>query len=150
MANCLSSVLVLRAKIWSKWTCTALPVGFQPYQSPHLTTCGRREDLRCILPLPQPASLSEAEIALRNLVETTQHVDRVQHLWTEAGQKVWEWLVVAGVSYMYLRHGTNTPREKAQHFRPAQQADVDLATKLKRIRLDYHGDDHGQFHAMEI
>ena len=33
-----------------------------------------------ILPLPQPASLSVAEITLRDLVETTQDVDRVQHL----------------------------------------------------------------------
>ena len=33
--------------------------------------------MRWILPLPQPASLSEAEITLRNLVETTQNVDRV-------------------------------------------------------------------------
>ena len=44
------------------------------------------EDLRCILPLPQPASLSEAEVAFRNLVDTTPHVDRVQHLWKETGQ----------------------------------------------------------------
>ena len=51
-----------------------------------------------ILPLPQPASLSDAEITLRDLVETTQDVDRVQHLWEEAGQKVSEWLVVAGVT----------------------------------------------------
>ena len=51
-----------------------------------------------ILPLPQPASLSDAEITLRDLVETTQDVDRVQHLWKEAGQKVWEWLVVVGVT----------------------------------------------------
>ena len=49
-------------------------------------------------------------------------MDRVQHLWKEAGQKVWEWLVVAGVNYMYLRDGPHTPRGKAQHFRPAQQA----------------------------
>ena len=47
---------------------------------------GRGEDLRCILPLPQPASLSEAEIALRNLVETTPHMDRAQHLWKETEQ----------------------------------------------------------------
>ena len=46
---------------------------------------------------------------------------------------------MAGVNYMYLRDGPNTPRGKAQHFRPAQQADVDWATKLKRMRLDYHG-----------
>ena len=43
-------------------------------------------------------SLSDAEITLRDLVETTQDVDRVQHLWKEAGQKVREWLVVAGVT----------------------------------------------------
>ena len=43
------------------------------------------EDLRCILPLPQPASLSEADIALRDLVDTTPHVDHVQHLWKETG-----------------------------------------------------------------
>ena len=39
--------------------------------------------LRCILPLPQPASVSEAEITLRNLIETTQNFDHVQHLWKE-------------------------------------------------------------------
>ena len=33
-----------------------------------------------ILPLPQPASISVAEIFLRDLVERTQDVDRVQHL----------------------------------------------------------------------
>ena len=33
-----------------------------------------------IIPLPQPASSSDAEITLRNLVETTQDVDRVQHI----------------------------------------------------------------------
>ena len=32
------------------------------------------------LPLPQPASSSDAEITLRDLVETTQDVDRVQHI----------------------------------------------------------------------
>ena len=37
-----------------------------------------------------------------------------------------------------------------QHFRPAQQTDVDLATNLKRIRLDYHGEDRGQFLSMGI
>ena len=79
-------------------------------------------DLRCILPLPQPASVSEAEITLRNLVETTQNFDHVQHLWKEARQKVWEWLVVAGVNCMYLRDGPHTPRGNEQHFRPAQQA----------------------------
>ena len=61
---------------------------------------------------------------------------------------------------MYLRDGPHTLRGKAQHFRPAQQAamnkieqyvswflmndhksDVDWATKLKRIRLDYHGEE---------
>ena len=59
-----------------------------------------------------------------------------------------------------LRDGPNTPRGRAQHFRPAQQAamskieqyvswflkndhkaDVDWATKLKRIRLDHHGEE---------
>ena len=67
---------------------------------------------------------------------------------------------MAGVNYMYLRDGPNTPRGRAQHFRPAQQAamskieqyvswflkndhkaDVDWAMKLKRIRLDYHGEE---------
>ena len=116
--------------------------------------------MRCILPLPQPASVSEAEIALRNLDVTSQNFDHVQHLWKEAGQKVWEWLVVAGVNYMYLRDGPRTLNGKAQHLRPAQQAamdkikqyvswflkndhksDVDWATKLKRVRLDYRGEE---------
>ena len=48
---------------------------------------------------------------------------------------------MVGYGRRQLRDGTNTPREKAQHFRPAQQADVDWATKLKRIRLDYHGEE---------
>ena len=118
------------------------------------------EDLKCILPLPQPASLSEAEITLRDLFETAQDLNRVQHLWKEAGQKVWEWLVVAGVNYMYLRDSQNTPKERAQSLRPAQQAamgkieqyvswflnndhkaGVDWATTLKRIRLDYQGEE---------
>ena len=43
-----------------------------------------------ILPLPQPASLSDADITLRYLVETAQDSDRVQHLGKKAGQKVWE------------------------------------------------------------
>ena len=52
---------------------------------------------------------------------------------------------------MYLSDGTkNTPRVKTQHFRPAQQGDVDLATNLNCIRLDYHGEDHGQFLSMDI
>ena len=85
--------------------------------------CGR--NLRCILPLPQPASVSEAEITLRNLDVTSQNFDHVQHLWKEAGQKVWEWLVVAGVNYMYLRDGPRTLIGKAQHLRPAQQAAMD-------------------------
>ena len=33
-----------------------------------------------ILPLPQPASISVADFTLRDLVETTQGVDRMQHL----------------------------------------------------------------------
>ena len=97
---------------------------------------------------------------MRNLVETTQNFDHVQHLWKEAGQKVWEWLVVAGFNYMYLRDGPRTLSERAQQFRPAQQAamdkieqyvswflkndhkaDVDWSTKLKRIRLDYRGEE---------
>ena len=112
--------------------------------------------MRCILPLPQPASVSEGEITLRNLDVTSQNFGHVQHLWKEAGQKVWEWLVVAGVNYMYLRDGPRTMIGKAQHLRPAQQAamekikqyvswflkndhksDVDWAAKLKRVRLDY-------------
>ena len=32
------------------------------------------------LPLPQPASISVAEITLRDLIVTTQDVDRMQHL----------------------------------------------------------------------
>ena len=39
---------------------------------------------------------------------------------------------------------------KMQHFRPAQQTNVDLTTNLKRIRLDYHGEDLGQFLYMGI
>ena len=50
-----------------------------------------------ILPLPQPALFSVAEIILRDLVVTTQDVDRVQHLWKQAGQKTWEWLVLTSV-----------------------------------------------------
>ena len=74
--------------------------------------------LRCILPLPQPASVSEADNTLRNLVETAQNFYHVQHLWKEAGKKVWERLVVAGVN-------SGTQSGKAQHFRPAQQAAMD-------------------------
>ena len=51
-----------------------------------------------IFPLPQPASFSDTENTLRDLVVTTQDVDRVQHLSKEAEQKVWDWLVVAGVT----------------------------------------------------
>ena len=40
-----------------------------------------------ILPLPHPASFSDVEITLRNLVETTQDVDRVQHLWKKQNRK---------------------------------------------------------------
>ena len=84
----------------------------------------------------------------------------MQLLWKEAGQKFWEWLVVAGVNYMCLRDGPRTPIGKAQHLRPAQQAamdkikqyvswflkndhksDVDWAAKLKRVRLDYRGEE---------
>ena len=41
-----------------------------------------------ILPLPQPASFYDVKIPLRDLVETTQDVDRVQHLWKDPEQKV--------------------------------------------------------------
>ena len=117
-------------------------------------------NLRCILLLPQPASVSEAEITLRNLDVTSQNFDHVQHLWKEAGQKVCEWLVVADVNNMYLRDGPRTLIGKAQHLRSAQQAamdkikqyvswflkndhksDVDWAAKLKRVRLDYRGEE---------
>ena len=107
------------------------------------------ENLRCILPLPQLASLFVAKVVLCNLIASTQHVYHVEHLWTEAGQFS-EWLIVTGINFMYLSDGTNTPIIKMQHFRPAQQTDVDLATNLKHIRLDYHGEDHGQFLSMGI
>ena len=51
---------------------------------------------------------------------------------------------------MYLSVGTNTPRIKMQHFLSAQQTDVDFATNLKRICLDYHGEDHGHVLSMSI
>ena len=48
----------------------ALPVYFEEYQWPHLTTCGGEErEGRKILPLPHPASFSIVEISLRSLVE---------------------------------------------------------------------------------
>ena len=90
-----------------------------------------------------------AKVVLCNLVASTQHVYHVEHLWTEAGQFS-EWLIVTGINFMYLSVGTNTPRMKMQHFRPAQQTNVDLATNLKRIRLDYHGEDQGQFLSLGI
>ena len=37
-----------------------------------------------ILPLPQPTSLSDVEIPLRDLVESTHDGDRVQHLWKKS------------------------------------------------------------------
>ena len=37
-----------------------------------------------ILPLPHPASFSDVEITLRDLIEQSQDVDRVQHLWKKA------------------------------------------------------------------
>ena len=101
------------------------------------------ENLRWILPLPQTASLFVAKVVLCNLVASSQHVYHLKHLWTEAGQFS-EWLIVTGINFMFLSVGTNTPRMKMQHFCPAQQTNVDLATNLKRFRLDYHGEEQGQ------
>ena len=106
-------------------------------------------NLRCILPLPQPASLFVAKVVLCNLVASTQHVYHVEHLRAEAGQFS-EWMTVTGIKFMYLSVGSNTPRLKMQHFCPAQQTNVNLVTNLKRFRLDYYGENQGQFLSMSI
>ena len=64
--------------------CIAIVVSTVPIAT--LDHLREREDLRCSLPLPQLPSLSEAEIALRDLVDTTPHVDRAQHFWKETEQ----------------------------------------------------------------
>ena len=109
------------------------------------------ENLRCILPLPQPASHSVAEIALCNLVETTQHVYRVQSPLDGSRAKSFG-MVGCGRRQLHVPERWHKHAESKKRSISVQlmQANVDLASNLKRIRLDYHGEDHGQFLAMEI
>ena len=56
---------------------------------------------RKVLPLPHAASFSDVEITLRSLVETTQDVDRVQHLWKKYrySENGWSWPVSSNMNY---------------------------------------------------
>ena len=77
------------------------------------------ENLRCILPLPQPASLFVAKVVLCNLV---QHVYHVEHVWTEAGQFS-EWLIVTGINFMYLIECWHEHAENENAAFPSSTAD---------------------------
>ena len=88
-----------------------------------------------ILPLPQPASLSDAEITFRDLVETTQDVDRVQHFWKEAGQKVSEWLVVAVPA---ARGGTAAVAREDKHRQPPSAIIILPSRARRKTALMHH------------
>ena len=80
-----------------------------------------------ILPLPQPASLSDAEITLRDLVETTQDVDRVQHLWKE---------VARAESLRMVGRGRCHQMSEEEH-RQLPSAIIILPSRARRVNCSY-------------